>query len=218
MLWALLGCMGTLQTGEGAEPVRAALYLEVEEPAMIGLSSGQATLLLLLNSSLPCDPEEVADDLGTEKDEAAMARSYWEVQVASAFAREGALAVGLVLYRGEDEDRIGRYEIHEDTILAPDPRVEADGRAAAGFWYRVDESEVDEEVGVELINEVEASSGDMQVGAPAWAEVERDEDGRLAGRFDFSPSPLGGTFRAERCGNDTLRNLLYARLIEAGLL
>lgn len=213
------GCLGTLHTEDGREPVRAALRFDFEEPTQIGYTLGAATLVLALNSTLPCDPEEVEDDPDTFGiDEAGSAKLFWKGQILAALAREDALVVGFVLYREGDAPVDGRYALHEDTLLAPDARVEADGRAAAGFWYRVEEAGGDTRTAVQEEPAIEAMTSDFRVGAPAWVEVEGDDEGGVAGSFDLAPRALSGTFRASACDNEELRATVYAALIELGAL
>lgn len=213
------GCMGTLHTEDGREPVRGALRFDFEEPTQIGYSRGAATLLLALNSTLPCDPEEVEDDPATfGVDEAGSAKLFWKGQVLSALAREDALVVGFILYREGDAAIDGRYALHEDTLYAPDARVDADGRAAAGFWYRVEEAGGDTRTVVQEEPDIDAMTSDFQVGAPAWVDVQGSDDDGVDGSFDLAPRALSGTFRAAACDNEELRAIVYAALIELGAL
>lgn len=215
-LWALVGCLGTLTTPDGADVVRGALFLDVDTDAY----DGEVLLGLVFNSSFPCAPEDAEDDRGTPlSDEAAMSEAYWRAQLASAFTREGAVVVGFVLFRAPGVHWAGRYDLHEDTLDDPARRAEEGmGRAAAGFWYRVSEAEVDDRAEVVLTNDPLAYEMDERVASPARVDVTGRDDDVLYGTFDYAPAAFSGSFHARECDNGDLRNLLYAELIERGFL
>lgn len=215
-LWALVGCLGRLTTPDGADVVRGALFLDIDDPTY----DGDILVGVVLNSSLPCEPDAAEDDPATPlTDEAAMAEAWWRAQVASAFTREGAVAVGFVLLREPGVRWAGRYDLHEDTLDDPARRVdEGLGRAGSGFWYRVSEAEVDDRAEVVLTNEPLAYEMDERVAAPARVDVSAREDGVLYGSFDYAPAAFSGSFHARECENQDLRNLLLAELIQRGFL
>ncbi len=95
MLGWLLAC-STLETPAGAERARGGLWLE----GTVANAPG-TTLAVVANSELPCEPEATPDDPRTQSDEAASAQAWWEGELASAFGREGA-ALLLVVLHGVD--------------------------------------------------------------------------------------------------------------------
>lgn len=96
LIW-LLAC-STLETPAGVERARGGLWLE----GSVANAPG-TTLAVVANSELPCEPEATPDDPRTQADEAASAQAWWEGELASAFGREGA-ALLLVVLHGVDSD------------------------------------------------------------------------------------------------------------------
>jgi hypothetical protein len=144
---------------------------------------------------------------------AAQDQKYWEAQVATAFAREGALAVAFTLAVDPTTDWLGRYELHADAWDADAMAgyVDTDGRVAAGAWFRVDETAVDETDGMFANFQIVDDTFDGGVGEPAWVDIERADEW-MTGSFSFSPTHLSGDFRAERCDDLDLLAELYLRL------
>lgn len=213
----LAGCgMGTFETRDGNDEVRAALYFAPESALTLELYDARQVYLLLANSTVPCWPDDVEDDPRTPTlDEEAAAQSYWEAQLLTAFSRENALAVAMTLSVDATSDWIGRYSLHEDAWdqASMERYVATDQRVAAGAWYRVVESSNGDNSGVLYAADVsvDEEAYDLEVGAPAWVDVEA-KDTELVGTFDFAPTKLGGSFIAERCDNLDLLELLYLRL------
>lgn len=217
-LLALLACgPGTFTTRDGTESIRGALYFAPDTTLSLELNGSRQIWILLANSTLPCAPEDVEDDPTTATDEVAAAKSYWAAQVATAFAREGALSVAMVLGVGAEEDWLGRYSFHSDAwdADAAASYVATDGKVAAGAWYRVVEAAVEEGNGVLYADQgaitTTEEEHDLEIGAPAWVDVTR-KDTELAGTFSFAPASLTGEFKAERCDNLDLLSDLYLRL------
>lgn len=218
LLPLLVGCgMGTFVTRQGPEPVRTALYFAPDTSLPLASYGLRSSYLILANSTVPCEPAEVEDAPATAADESLAARAYWEAQLATAFAREGALVVAMVLAVGPEEDWLGRYPLQSDAweLDGMGEYVAEDGRVAAGGWYRVDEAGVDDASGVLYAGEggiqVLEERHDLAVGAPSWVEVET-RDTTMRGSFDFAEVTLNGTFEAELCGNMDLLTTLYAQL------
>ncbi|MDP2316668.1 MAG: hypothetical protein Q8P41_27485 [Pseudomonadota bacterium] len=213
---ALVGCgMGSFTTADGAEPVRTALYFVPDSTVSLELYGARQAYVLLANSTLPCWPVDEDDDPDTPPTD--NARSYWDAQFATVFAREGGRTVAFALSIDADADWLGRYSLHEDAweAAAMGGYVATDGRVASGAWYEVIESAVDDGVGVSYALdggiEVVEEAHDIAVGAPAWVEIAR-KDTALEGTFDFDPAPLSGGFTAERCDNLELLSDLYTYL------
>ncbi len=218
MLWIALlaGCgMGSFTTEDGPEPLRAALFFTPDSTVTLATQDSRQVYLLLANSTIPCEPADVEDDPATTTDETVAAREYWEAQFATAFAREGALVVAMVLSVGAEEDWLGRYPLQSDAwdLTEMATYVEEDGRVAAGGWYSVEEASVEDANGVLYASaiEIDEEEHDLAVGAPAWVEITA-KDAVLAGTFDFAPVELGGSFEAARCENSTLLTDLYQQL------
>lgn len=219
-LLALMACADRVVTPSGRDYVRAAVWLEVSTPALLAFPDGDVLLGLVLNSDLPCEPEDVDDDPDTDHlNEQDMADNYWDAQLASALFREGAFVAGYLLYREPGQRWQGAWDLHEDTMFDPQARAAAGGgRAAAGFWYHVTDAGVEDRDEALLVNETETYEADFQVAAPAWVDVDSTEEGVLEGAFDYWPAQASGTFHAERCTSDQLEGKILAALIELGIL
>lgn len=214
MLWSLLACTGTFHTEEGPDEVRSALWFDVttlegiEDPAV-----PRQSLLLLLNSTLPCRAPEVENDPDTpDVDEAAAAVRYWQAQLYTAFSREGALAVAMGLYTYEPE-WTGEYSFYANTFAHATDRLREESRVAYGAWYRVDEAALIEADGVYYVYEPTRVTPGVGVEDPAWVRVTTRGDAHLAGQFSFTPTELSGTFRAEACDNGELLDAVIAQIV-----
>ncbi len=227
VLLLLVGCMGHLKSSEGSDEVRGALWFAGREAVLNGTEApGDATdtpyemMVLVANSQLPCAPDDVEDDPATGLDEAAAAETFWQAQVSSAFAREGAIVVLLGLYTWSD-GLTGDYAITADALqdhlalLASAPRV------GFGAWMRVNEAAVDQSDGLfytytDTDVDYEAAAG---VGSAASVDVlgapddELADGERLKGNFNLEPSGMSGGFRAERCDNLTLYTAVLAQVV-----
>ncbi len=212
LLLQMLGCMGFFRTDAGPDRVRGALFFAPDSTLSIAVTGGRQIVLLLANSSLPCSsPTE--DDPLTAEDEVADGRTYYEATFATAFAREGALVVAMVLAVDDTEDWLGTYNLHDDAWnpAALAGYVATDGRVAAGAWYQVDEAAVDSTNGNFYTYSITEDRSDEEVGAPAWVALDT-ADRHMRGRFSFAPTALSGSFEAERCDNLDLLAALYLRL------
>jgi len=214
MVWTLLACTGTFHTDQGPDAVRSALWFDVttlegvEDPAV-----PRQSLLLLLNSTLPCRAEDVENDPATaDIDEAAAATRYWQAQLYTAFSREGALAVAIALYTYEP-DWSGEYSFYPNTFTRAADRLAEESRVAYGAWYRVDEAALLEADGVYYLYEPTQVTPGIGVDDPAWAVVDARGDDQLAGQFSFTPTELSGTFRAEACDNGVLLDAVVAQIV-----
>ena len=213
---AIIGCgPGQFVTEDGPEPLRGALFFAPDSTVTLALQETRQVYLVLANSTLPCAPEDVEDDPATLADETLAARAYWGAQFATAFAREGARVVVLLLSVGSEEDWLGRYPLRGDALdlAALGEYVAADGRAAAGGWYSVEESSVADANGVLYASSMvgDEAAFDLAVDDPAWVDVSA-KDAVVEGTFDFTPLSFRGTFVAERCDNTELLTELYQRL------
>lgn len=202
---ALPGCMGTLRTPDGADRVRGALWFEAPDAAP-GL---HAAVVLVTNSRLPCAAPEVEDDPDTPDDEAAAARIYWSGEVVSAFTREGAVVVAMVLYtRLSDWD--GAYAVSADPQSGD---AWSASRAASAAWYEVQEAEL---VGVDgLFYQYSPTllQYDDPVDAPGDIEVAVDGE-TMEGTFSFLSSDVSGRFQADTCDNEALYNVAIRQFEE----
>ena len=148
----LLGCgMGTFDTRDGPDPVRTALYFAPDSALSLELYDARQVYVLLANSTVRCEPEDAVDDPRTPTfDEEGAAETYWQAQILTAFTRENALSIAMVLSLDATSDWIGRYSMHEDAWDqdAMERYVTTDGRVAAGAWYRVAESSNGDNSGV----------------------------------------------------------------------
>lgn len=221
LVLSLLGCgMGTLDTLEGDEPLRAALYFVPDSTISLALLDSRQIYVLLANSTILCEPEVTEDDPTTANlDEAGAANEYWEAQFGTALIREGAIVVVMALAVAPEEDWLGEYDFESDAwdIDALQGYVARDGRVAAGGWSQIEESTGDAAEGVissELT--VAEEDHDYTVGGSASVEITR-RDTVLAGRFDFKPTHLTGQFEAARCDNPEFLSRLY-QILEATVL
>lgn len=212
-MWFLMACAGTFHAPDGPEPVRSAVWFDVN--GMNGIEDPRVpreALLLLLNSTVPCEVPDTEDDPRTGTvDEAAAAEQYWQAQVGSAFTREGALAValGLFTYEGDWE---GRYDIDATALSDAVTLLGGTSRVGYGAWYRVDESVVEDSDGVYFTYTPVDFAYDPAVAAPAWINVSERDD-TLVGNFSFTPTELSGSFRAEPCDNQDLLDILLAQIV-----
>ena len=213
MLLALLGCMGSFHGADGPEPVRSALWFDVND--LLGDTDPHVprqALLLLLNSTLPCEAPAVDDDPATPTvDEAAAAIQFWDAQLSTAFVREGALAVALGLYTYEP-DWEGDYDLDADAFLGATTLLSGTSRVGYGAWIRVDEAVVDEADGVYFTYTPTVWSFGASVPAPAWINV-REHGTTLSGDFSFTPTELSGSFRADKCDNSSLLDVLRVQIV-----
>lgn len=226
MILLLFGCMGSLHSSEGSDRIRGALWFAGRESELNGTASEgegattpNAALVILANSTLPCEPEQVeSSDDGL--DQAAAAEQYWGGQVLSAFSREGAIVVLLGLYTWSD-GLSGDYAISENALQDHLDLLAAEPRVGFGAWVRVNESAVDETYG--MFSTYAITDIDYEPAAGAASEVSvavrgnpEDEvaDGEtLTGDFVLEPSGMSGAFRAERCDNRTLYNHVVAQVV-----
>jgi hypothetical protein len=222
MLVFLLACATDKMTGPaGEEPVRGALYYPIADPATeIQFEAGNAAVLIVANSALPCAPDTVENDPATTQDEAAEARAYWEYQLYSAFTREGALTVGFVLFTAPDADPVGEYLMDEDAYDQAEDLIGDHARLSTGFWSYVEEagtSDDDEDAAIPLPSILE-SEGEERLDDPATVEVLTHGGVEVTGSFDLDPDDVSGTFTAEVCENEDLVDLFLAYVVELGLL
>jgi hypothetical protein len=224
MLFLLAGCapMGTLVTKDGEEPIRGAIFYPIPDPATtIQFDGGDASVLLVANSALPCEPDDVENDPYTDEDEELEAQKYWEYQLYSAFSREGALTVGFVLFNDPDADELGEYDLDADAFTEAEELVDRHPRLASGFWLHVEEAgvaESDDADAAFVFPEVLESEGEDRLDSPSTLTLDSHAGGEVTGSFDLDPDDVTGTFTADVCENDDLMTLFLANALTLGLL
>lgn len=227
MVLLLIGCLGTLHSSEGSDKVRGALWFAGREGQLNGSEVGDdATdtpnegMVLLANSQLPCAPEKLEDDPETGLDEAAASQMFWQAQVQSAFAREGAIIVLLGLYTWSD-GLSGEYTISADALQDHLTLLEDTPRVGFGAWMRVNEAAVEESNGLfstytdtDVDYEAAATTGSAATVDVLGSPDDEVADGeRLKGAFNLEPSGMSGEFRADRCDNMTLYTAVLAQVV-----
>lgn len=208
LIGALAGCGGTIRTADGVEPIRGALWFG---PDAVGEDASQM-LVVLANSPFPCAAEDVADDPATSSDEAAAAAAYWQAQLGSALAREGAWVVVLRLVsRGTDP--LGVYPLDPTALDDPDGALAGLPRVGFGAWAHVVESAVTATDG--LVSAYAITTLDEDVAeAPGVATLDALSDGgTLSGTAALLPADVSVRFDAERCTNADLAGVVLERAL-----
>lgn len=211
-MWAIVtlaGCTDVLRSPTGTETLRGGLWFD----EVLDDTSGQthASLLLLANSPLPCNPEAVADDPDTTDDEAASAQVYWQGQIASALTREHAFVVAIELL-SHSTVWTGTYDVDNTTVYNAVASLNASSNPAWAFWFQIQEATLDDNDGFFYTYIPTLVAYDNAVPAPGTVNVEEDGD-RLDGDFLFSADHVSGTFGVERCDNQSLYNQLWQYLL-----
>lgn len=215
LLFALLACApGELSTEDGPDTLRAALFFAPDASLSVAARGTRQVYVLLANSTVPCEPDDVEDDPTTEADETNVAREYWMAQLYTAFSREGARVVLATLITGAEVDWLGRYDADAD---AWDPtsaaeRVAEHDRVAAAAWFHVEEAAVDDINGVLYASEIEIVESEHERAVDGGGFDIVAKDSVLEGAFDFPEADLSGRFTADRCDNAELLTALYHAL------
>lgn len=202
---SLAGCAGTIHTPDGDEPIRSALWFD---PAAVGADASQ-TLVVLANSPLPCAPEDVADDPSTGTDEAAAAAAYWQAELDSAVAREGAWVVVAGLVTG-DADRRGAYPLDPAGLRYPTAGLGP--RGGFGAYAHVVESAVTATDG--LVSDYAITAFDSDFGQPpSVVTIDADDGDTLSGALLLLPARVSAEFAAQRCTNTDLQGVILQRAL-----
>lgn len=187
MLLALLACAGTFTLDGTTEPVRTAMRLQVE---------GQpGALYWFSNTTVHCDPDDVADDPSTTEDETAQARLWWMASVGVAFSREDALDV--VVWAPTAAD---------DTFALVPWSGAFPSTGGLGAWYRVDEASSDGGAGTWYTYSVDAVTEEVLQGSVVV-------DGDTLSLTSTGDAPDVDTPWAD-CTNALLVNALYSQALQ----
>lgn len=205
LLFALVGCTDVLRTPTGDETLRGALWFEDVLDA--GSTQTHASLLILSNSSLPCNADTVEDDPDTTEDEAASAQIFWQGQIASAFTREGAFLVAIELLSHSTEWS-GSYEIDDTTIFNPTAALALMPNPAWGVWFQIQEATLEDTDGFFYTYTPTLVEYDSAVAPPGTVNAEAGDD-HIEGDFTFDADHVSGTYGADRCDNTALYNQLW---------
>ena len=181
----LLGCTDTLTTPDGDERVRGALWID----APVTGSEADA-IVLVSNTPIPCEADEVPDDPNTPADETAGALQWWEAQLTTAATREGSVILAFWLFNAVVDADFTIDSSRDEGGWAVGYRVvEAALEARDGpyFFYTVE----DDETEWDLAGDVSVVKGDESVQVTA-------DLGEWATEVD-----------AERCDNTVLVRAFY---------
>ncbi len=184
---------GSISTPRGDDKLRTAWYQTVQ--------AGQdvRTLVVLANSSIPCEEPEIADPAELTREQLA---------IYSSVTRENARIVMMDLYRFHLEDSwVGHYPVHDDADVAWPSYVNATHPHVAKARYRgIDEAELTTDEGLYRLYEP-TDYVDVVVDDPGVIQVTRDGD-TLWGSFHFDNEDVSGKFRADHCDHVDLLHLL----------
>lgn len=189
--WLLASCVDTLTTPSGDERVRGALWIEAPL-----VSNEEDALVIVSNTPIPCEAEQVADDPNTPADETAGALEWWEAQLGTAATREGSVILALWLTGGVTESE---FEI--------DYLGDRDGWAVA---YRVVESVLEARDGPYFYYEV--SEWETEQDLSGNVTVVRSE---AAVRVTANLDDWATDAEAERCDNTVLVRAFYEYIVGA---
>ncbi len=190
---------GRLHTPRGSDRVRDAWHIPTSY-------LGQGVLALVIaNSRFPCG-------LPSEADPEAITGADMDYYVA--WNREGALVVGLLLYRwGTGDDWSGSYPL-QDTVT-PEALDAVEPRAAMAAFHAIWEAEVSEEDGIYRQYEAVDEQDLMPVPSPGSVELQVQGE-TMRGSFTLDSIDVSGTFTSQRCSASEADLLQYLDLFQGG--
>lgn len=188
----LLGC--TFTTPQGEMPIHGALWVDEVFANFPG-----SAMVVIANSPLPCEPDDVEDVPATAVDEVASAESWWVAQLQSAFTREGAAAVALWL--GGDAAEGGEFVVSRDGWLT------TTAHRGGGAALQVQEAVLLQRDGALFQYEPTELTRDTALAGTASATV-----GDITAEVTFDLGDWRGTATTARCVNPALSSAVVQML------